>query len=451
MDTVGCASTGNLANAVAAGAAAAGLPRGRPGARGPGGGQADDDRRLRRHARRRARQLRPREPAVRGDRRPPPLGHRQREPARVLRRGLEDGRLRAGRAARLDAARPRRGAHGRRQPDRQGGEGVPAARCARPGGGHAVLAARRAARGLRADRARLEDRSSSRCGRSSRTRSCAAWPSAIPPTGRRRSRSSAAPAGAAEDPTDAEVLEGIRLLAETEGLFAETAGGTVVAAARRLAEAGAFADGRPRRAADHRPRPEDGRGAGGRAVRGRHRREARRSSSRSGRSARARRGGARASAAADRGVQGGARGPSEPKLERPERPPMRRGLWSDLFDTTLRDGTQSEGLSLSVEDKLKIARAARRVRHPLHRGRLAGLATRRTPSSSAAREVARRSRQAKLTAFGSTRKAGVRAEDDVNLRALLEAETPGGGHLRQVLARCTSRRCWRRPPRRTWP
>jgi threonine synthase len=51
--------------------------------------------------------------------------------------------------------------------------------------------------------------------------------------------------GRAEDPSDAEVLEGIRLLAETEGLFAETAGGTVVAATRRLAETGAFADGRP--------------------------------------------------------------------------------------------------------------------------------------------------------------------------------------------------------------
>ncbi len=51
--------------------------------------------------------------------------------------------------------------------------------------------------------------------------------------------------GRAEDPTDAEVLDGIRLLAETEGLFAETAGGTVVAAARRLAEGGAFADGEP--------------------------------------------------------------------------------------------------------------------------------------------------------------------------------------------------------------
>ncbi len=51
--------------------------------------------------------------------------------------------------------------------------------------------------------------------------------------------------GRAEDPTDAEVLEGIRLLAETEGLFGETAGGTVVAAAKRLAAGGAFADGRP--------------------------------------------------------------------------------------------------------------------------------------------------------------------------------------------------------------
>jgi threonine synthase len=51
--------------------------------------------------------------------------------------------------------------------------------------------------------------------------------------------------GRAEDPTDPEVLDGMQLLAETEGLFAETAGGTVVAAAHRLAQGGAFADGRP--------------------------------------------------------------------------------------------------------------------------------------------------------------------------------------------------------------
>ncbi len=44
--------------------------------------------------------------------------------------------------------------------------------------------------------------------------------------------------GWAENPNDEEVVAGIRLLAETEGIFAETAGGTTVAAAKRLVEAG---------------------------------------------------------------------------------------------------------------------------------------------------------------------------------------------------------------------
>src|SRR5262249_46002645 len=50
--------------------------------------------------------------------------------------------------------------------------------------------------------------------------------------------------GRAEDPGDPEVLDGIRLLAENEGLFTETAGGTVIAATKRLAEGGTFSDGR---------------------------------------------------------------------------------------------------------------------------------------------------------------------------------------------------------------
>ena len=49
--------------------------------------------------------------------------------------------------------------------------------------------------------------------------------------------------GRAEDPSDDESLAGVRKLAELEGLFVETAGGTVVAAASRLARAGAFEDG----------------------------------------------------------------------------------------------------------------------------------------------------------------------------------------------------------------
>jgi threonine synthase len=46
--------------------------------------------------------------------------------------------------------------------------------------------------------------------------------------------------GRAEEATDPEVIEAMRLLAQTEGLFVETAGGTVVGAARRLARDGAF-------------------------------------------------------------------------------------------------------------------------------------------------------------------------------------------------------------------
>ncbi len=46
--------------------------------------------------------------------------------------------------------------------------------------------------------------------------------------------------GSAEDCTDEEVIDGIRLLAETEGIFAETAGGVTVACARKLIESGAI-------------------------------------------------------------------------------------------------------------------------------------------------------------------------------------------------------------------
>jgi 2-isopropylmalate synthase len=93
-----------------------------------------------------------------------------------------------------------------------------------------------------------------------------------------------------------------------------------------------------------------------------------------------------------------------------------------LFDTTLRDGTQSEGLSLSVEDKLKIAGLLDAFGIHFIEGGYPG-------SNPKDIEFFRRARSlglkhAKLTAFGSTRKAGGAAADDANLRALVEAETP---------------------------
>jgi 2-isopropylmalate synthase len=93
-----------------------------------------------------------------------------------------------------------------------------------------------------------------------------------------------------------------------------------------------------------------------------------------------------------------------------------------LFDTTLRDGTQSEGLSLSVEDKLKIARLLDGFGIDYIEG---GWPASNPKDSEFFRRAERLGlRRARLVAFGSTRKARTRAEDDENLRALVHAETP---------------------------
>ncbi len=93
-----------------------------------------------------------------------------------------------------------------------------------------------------------------------------------------------------------------------------------------------------------------------------------------------------------------------------------------LYDTTLRDGTQREGLSLSVDDKLKIARRLDELGVHYIEGGWPG-------SNPKDAEFFRRIRreplpQAKVAAFGMTRRAGVGCDDDANLAALLEAETP---------------------------
>ena len=93
-----------------------------------------------------------------------------------------------------------------------------------------------------------------------------------------------------------------------------------------------------------------------------------------------------------------------------------------LYDTTLRDGTQREGMSLSVEDKVKIACALDRLGVSYIEGGWPG-------SNPKDAEFFRRIRQVSLAqatvaAFGSTRRPGIRCEDDGSLVALVEAETP---------------------------
>ncbi len=92
-----------------------------------------------------------------------------------------------------------------------------------------------------------------------------------------------------------------------------------------------------------------------------------------------------------------------------------------LYDTTLRDGTQREGMALSAADKLRIAHELDAFGIPLIEGGWPGS----NPKDAEFFRLARDEhwQQATITAFGSTRRAGTRAEDDPNLRAMLEAET----------------------------
>ena len=93
-----------------------------------------------------------------------------------------------------------------------------------------------------------------------------------------------------------------------------------------------------------------------------------------------------------------------------------------LYDTTLRDGAQREGLSLSVEDKLKIARELDILGVHYIEGGWPGS----NPKDAEFFQRVRRGilRHAKVAAFGSTRRAGSRCEADDNIRALVNAETP---------------------------
>lgn len=93
-----------------------------------------------------------------------------------------------------------------------------------------------------------------------------------------------------------------------------------------------------------------------------------------------------------------------------------------IYDTTLRDGTQGSGISLTTEDKLKIARALDELGVAYIEGGWPGS----NPKDMAFFAQAQREtwRHARIVAFGSTRRAGIPVEQDANLRLLLEAETP---------------------------
>lgn len=93
-----------------------------------------------------------------------------------------------------------------------------------------------------------------------------------------------------------------------------------------------------------------------------------------------------------------------------------------LYDTTLRDGTQREGISLSVDDKLKIARRLDKFGMHYIEGGWPGSNPKDAEFFERARKI--KFKRAKLTAFGSTLKKDKSPEEDTNIQMLLEAGTP---------------------------
>ncbi len=93
-----------------------------------------------------------------------------------------------------------------------------------------------------------------------------------------------------------------------------------------------------------------------------------------------------------------------------------------LYDTTLRDGTQGENITLSLADKLRIARMLDEFGMPFIEGGWPGSNPKDIEFFAAARNI--RWEGAKLAAFGSTRHRANKPGDDPNLRELVAAETP---------------------------
>lgn len=93
-----------------------------------------------------------------------------------------------------------------------------------------------------------------------------------------------------------------------------------------------------------------------------------------------------------------------------------------IYDTTLRDGLQGEGVFFSVEDKIRIAMALDELGVDYVEGGWPGS----TPKDRAFFERMKSTplNRSRLVAFGSTRRAQNRPEDDVILNDLLAAETP---------------------------
>src|SRR5271170_5847813 len=93
----------------------------------------------------------------------------------------------------------------------------------------------------------------------------------------------------------------------------------------------------------------------------------------------------------------------------------------EIYDTTLRDGTQGEGFNLSLQDKLLIAAKLDELGVDYIEG---GYPLSNPKDAAFFKEVkALKLKTATVSAFGMTRRRGTKPADDAGMKSLLEADT----------------------------
>ena len=90
-----------------------------------------------------------------------------------------------------------------------------------------------------------------------------------------------------------------------------------------------------------------------------------------------------------------------------------------IYDTTLRDGTQGEGVSMSVASKLRLAEKMDQFGIDYIEGGWPGSNPRDMAFFEGAKKL--NLRHAKIAAFGSTRRANIAVEDDNQLKLLIDS------------------------------
>ena len=121
----------------------------------------------------------------------------------------------------------------------------------------------------------------------------------------------------------------------------------------------------------------------------------------------------------------------------------------DIYDTTLRDGSQGEGVNFSLQDKLLITQKLDELGIDYIEGGYPLSNPKDAEYFQRVREISLK--HAKVAAFGMTRRKGLRPEDDIGMRGPPRRQDAGGHASSARRGTCTSTRCSASTKPKTWP